>query len=518
MGNKYRGSAGRKGRESGDHGERDAETADDSRESAEETVRRATGRIDTLADDRAEAAVDVESPGDADALPRIGDDSPLDDVEIGDELDGFEVFVVGGAVRDGLRGGSRPPDDVDLMAVPRPEANIEDPVDELDSREELTTIDPESSFPVFLDSRDREVALPRTEESTGAGFKAFDVHLVPPDTPVEEAVAIDMERRDLRYNAIAYNPETGALHDPHGGREDLRDGRVRHVSDAFAEDPIRVLRMARFSARFDHEVDPETRELAREVAPDLEAVPGDRVRMEVEKAFKQADDPRRFFDEAREADALEVALPEIAALADDTGGEGAEDADGASAADADTDSRYERTMDLMTDVQGRRPNDGAALFASLGRYAGDTPESGIAAIRSAADRIGMDGDTEETMVAARRLGDEAADTLGGDDPDADDVVALVETLDGGRTASYTPEVALDIAAAERDDLDAERARSRVETAREVIDSVDGATVFDAEDLEPADLGPDGEVTGDEFGALLDDYRAERYRERRSGSG
>ena len=548
MGNKYRAdSPGSDGGTRAEHANRDDGTDDAVRDRADRTVQ------DAIAD----ATTRTDTPGDVDdsELPTVAADSALNDIEIGDELDDFEVFVVGGAVRDDLREGDRPPDDIDLMAVPRPEAEIDDPVDELDDRDRLRTVDAEDAFPVFLDSEGREVALPRTEESTGAGFKAFDVTLVPPDTPVEEAVSTDLERRDLRYNALAYNPESGELHDPHGGREDLRDGRVRHVSEAFAEDPVRVLRMSRFAARFDHDVDEDTRVLAREVAPDLEAVPGDRTRMEMEKAFKQADDPRRFFDEARKVGALRVALPEVESLAADssderagiavesdtgtaadtatgagvaTGTETGDGGDGGTRADsadtADGVDAYERTMETISTVHEYSPNDRGGMFAALGRHMGesspddpgtdagagadDDTEVGERSIRGLADRVGMDGEAERTMLASHRLGNDV-DALGSGDVEDEEVVGLVERLDGDRTGMYTPETAIDVASV-NDDFDRERAERRVERARDAIESVDGGTVFQAEDLSPEDIGEDGELTGAEFGDLIDRYRVEEY--------
>lgn len=444
-----------------------------------------------------------------DELATITADSPLNDITVGDGLNGFEVFVVGGAVRDELRDSDQSPDDIDLMAVARPDGGIEDAEAELEGREGLHTVDPEDAFPVFLDSKGREVALPRTEENTGAGYKESAVTTVPSDTPVGEAVEIDLERRDLRYNALAYNPRSGKLHDPHGGREDLRDGRVRHVSEAFAEDPIRVLRMARFAARFDHEVDEETQVLARDVAPDLDNVPGERICMEMEKAFKQAEEPRRFFDEIREVDALRVALPEIAALANGDNGTGC---------NIDI---YDQTMQTLSTVHRENPNSRGGMFASLGRFMGFSrsvtdEESSIGAktdtgertIHGFAGRLGLDSDAERTMLAAYRLNDDIVE-LGGDEVDAREVVPLIERLDGDRTGLYSPEVALNVAADEND-FDRERAQHRIRCGREAIATVEGETVFRDENLSPADIGPGGTLTGNEFGNLVESYRVKEY--------
>src|SRR5690606_35991887 len=100
-------------------------------------------------------------------------------------------------------------------------------------------------FPVFLHPETQEeYALARTERKTGPGYKGFEVHAAP-DVTLEE----DLRRRDLTINAMAMTPD-GALIDPFGGQEDLRLGILRHVSPAFVEDPVRILRVARFAARY----------------------------------------------------------------------------------------------------------------------------------------------------------------------------------------------------------------------------------------------------------------------------
>ena len=101
-------------------------------------------------------------------------------------------------------------------------------------------------FPVFLHPQtNEEYALARTERKTGPGYRGFDTRFSP-DVTLEQ----DLERRDLTLNAIAKDVETGELIDPFGGERDLRDRVLRHVSNAFVEDPVRVLRAARFAARF----------------------------------------------------------------------------------------------------------------------------------------------------------------------------------------------------------------------------------------------------------------------------
>src|SRR5687767_5617037 len=108
-------------------------------------------------------------------------------------------------------------------------------------------------FPVFLHpATHQEYALARTERKSGRGYKGFTVY-ASPEVTLDE----DLRRRDLTINAMARG-EDGALVDPFGGKKDLESGVLRHVSEAFAEDPVRILRLARFAARFGFDVAPDT--------------------------------------------------------------------------------------------------------------------------------------------------------------------------------------------------------------------------------------------------------------------
>ncbi len=154
----------------------------------------------------------------------------------------MKTYIVGGAVRDRLLGW--PVVDRDYVVVGATPAQMValgyQPVGK--------------DFPVFLHpDTHAEYALARTERKSGHGYKGFTVHAAP-DVTLEE----DLSRRDLTINAIAED-ETGALIDPYGGQRDLAAKTFRHVSAAFAEDPVRILRVARFAARFtDFAVAPET--------------------------------------------------------------------------------------------------------------------------------------------------------------------------------------------------------------------------------------------------------------------
>lgn len=210
----------------------------------------------------------------------------------------MQVYLVGGAVRDKLLG--RPVKDRDYVVVgATPEA-----------MERLGYRRVGADFPVFLHPETHcEYALARTERKTGRGYHGFVVHAAP-DVTLEQ----DLARRDLTINAMAEGPD-GVLVDPFGGADDLARGILRHVSPAFAEDPLRVLRVARFAARFGFEVAPETLELMRAIvaADELEALTPERVWAEFERALSETR-PRRFFEVLRACHALARLLPEVDAL------------------------------------------------------------------------------------------------------------------------------------------------------------------------------------------------------------
>ena len=204
--------------------------------------------------------------------------------------------MVGGAVRDALLG--LPVNDRDWVVVgATPEAMVEQgylPVGK--------------DFPVFLHPRTKEEhALARTERKTAPGYRGFSISAEPGVTLDE-----DLARRDLTINAIAQD-ETGQLVDPFQGRRDLSQRVLRHVTDAFREDPVRILRVARFAARFaDFTLAPETLQLMREMVQGGEAdhlVP-ERVWQELARGLMEPT-PSRMFELLRECGALERILPEV---------------------------------------------------------------------------------------------------------------------------------------------------------------------------------------------------------------
>lgn len=210
----------------------------------------------------------------------------------------MQVYLVGGAVRDGRLG---------LPVTERDWCVVGGTEDELLEQGYKRV---GKSFPVFLHPETgEEYALARTERKTGPGHGGFAV-IAPPTVTIEE----DLERRDLTINAMAESAE-GELVDPYGGLADLSARKLRHVSTAFREDPLRVLRTARFAARFaslGFEVAEETKALMRTMADDgeLETLVGERVWQETSKALGYPQ-PDVYFSTLRECGALARVFPEI---------------------------------------------------------------------------------------------------------------------------------------------------------------------------------------------------------------
>ena len=211
----------------------------------------------------------------------------------------MQIYMVGGAVRDALLG--LPVQDRDWVVVgATPEALAAQgyvPVGK--------------DFPVFLHPASREeYALARTERKTAQGYRGFAVHAAP-DVTLEE----DLARRDLTINAIAQGDD-GVLTDPYGGQRDIAARVLRHVTDAFAEDPVRILRVARFAARFpDFSIAPDTMALMQRMVTDgeVDALVPERVWQELARGL-MAQQPSRMFEVLRECGALTKLLPEVARL------------------------------------------------------------------------------------------------------------------------------------------------------------------------------------------------------------
>ena len=213
----------------------------------------------------------------------------------------MQIYKVGGAVRDRLLG--QPVTDIDWVVVG---ASAEDML-----AKGFRPVG--ADFPVFLHpSSGEEYALARTERKSGRGYGGFIFH-ASPDVTLEE----DLIRRDLTINAMAED-EHGNLTDPYHGQADLDARLLRHVSPAFAEDPLRVLRVARFSARYaamGFKVVPETLSLMRQLAEsgELQALTPERSWKEISRALME-EQPQVFIQVLRDCGALAVLFPEVDAL------------------------------------------------------------------------------------------------------------------------------------------------------------------------------------------------------------
>jgi tRNA nucleotidyltransferase (CCA-adding enzyme) len=211
----------------------------------------------------------------------------------------MRTYIVGGAVRDALLG--LPVNDRDWVVVG---ATPHDMI-------AAGYLPVGKDFPVFLHPQTREeYALARTERKTARGYHGFGFH-AEPDVTLEQ----DLARRDLTINAMAQD-EHGLVIDPYGGRADLQARILRHVTDAFREDPVRILRVARFAARFTaFSLAPETLTLMREMvaAGEVDALVPERVWQELARGLMQ-ERPSRMFQVLRDCGALERLLPEVERL------------------------------------------------------------------------------------------------------------------------------------------------------------------------------------------------------------
>lgn len=216
------------------------------------------------------------------------------------ELKELKTYLVGGAVRDKLL--NRESKDRDYVVVG---STIEE-------MEKLGFEKVGADFPVFLHPITKEeYALARTEIKTGKGYNGFTTFFSK-ETTLEE----DLARRDLTINAIAYDEKNNVYIDPYKGMEDLKNKVLRHTTEAFKEDPLRVLRLARFYARYkDFSIAKETKDFCHSLLEELNDLTPERVWKEIEKVFTE-EKPSRFFYFLEEIGALKIIMPELANLKD----------------------------------------------------------------------------------------------------------------------------------------------------------------------------------------------------------
>ncbi|CAB1277336.1 multifunctional CCA addition/repair protein [Candidatus Nitrosacidococcus tergens] len=210
----------------------------------------------------------------------------------------MKIYLVGGAIRDKLLGYPIKERDYVIVGTTSEELIAQG----------FTSVG--KDFPVFLHPETKEeYALARTERKTKPGYKGFQVY-ASPEITLEE----DLQRRDLTINAIAQD-ENGTLIDPFGGQRDLKNKILRHISLAFVEDPVRILRIARFAARFNFSIASETLDLMRQMVTNREVdhLTPERVWKELERALQEKY-PQNFFKTLRACDALAKIFPEIESL------------------------------------------------------------------------------------------------------------------------------------------------------------------------------------------------------------
>jgi tRNA nucleotidyltransferase (CCA-adding enzyme) len=341
------------------------------------------------------------------------------------------IYEVGGAIRDELLG--LPVKDRDYVVVGAT----------ADEMIKLGYRPVGRDFPVFLHPETHEEhALARTERKTARGYHGFEFHAAP-DVTLEQ----DLERRDLTINAIARD-EDGRLIDPYNGAEDLSAGILRHVSPAFAEDPVRILRVARFAARFGFDIAPETFELMRSMVEsgEADALVSERVWQELARGFMEKR-PSRMLEVLHECGALQKVAPEIAALFEEPQrAQGALDAlDAAAAAEDTLEVRF------------------AALARVLDPYAVD----------SLAGRLKLPASVRDLALLAARHGNTILDAEG---LTADAILDLLNAADAWRRPERFEELLRAAAAGERG---VERAAQRLRRARDAAAAVDAGAIAKA---------------------------------------
>ena len=230
-------------------------------------------------------------------------------------------ILVGGVVRDfvmqGIPRGAQAPDpdasqDVDIevfgLTLPRLQDALSSKFFRWDEVGEHFSV---LKVNVLGFNNPVDLSIPRYEASTGDGHKEFEV-MANPDLTFKEAA----RRRDFTMNSMGYNLITSELLDPYNGKIDIQLGVIRHVSDAFSEDPLRPLRAARFAARFNFRIDPETLGVMGSMSDMALSLPSERVWMELEKVLLEGKEIHRFFNYLGLTGWLEILFPEVASLRD----------------------------------------------------------------------------------------------------------------------------------------------------------------------------------------------------------
>ena len=341
----------------------------------------------------------------------------------------MKIYAVGGSVRDELLG--LPVTDRDFVVVgTTPQEMVK-----------LGYKPVGKDFPVFLhpDTKE-EYALARTERKTARGYHGFEFHAAP-DVTLEQ----DLARRDLTINAIARD-EAGTLIDPFGGAADLKARVLRHVGPAFGEDPVRILRVARFAARFGFEIAPETLQQMRAMVAHGEAAAlvAERVWQELARGLME-ERPSRMFEVLAECGASAIVVPELATLI-------------AGAAGA-------RRLAAL-DAAAKRGLGLAARFAVIAMHAGEQ------AINSMCERLRVPQDCRELALAAARC---CADVANAAELRAAALLKLLHETDALRRPERFAQL-LDVCAVTADQPASAAATSRLKDALAAARDVDAGAI------------------------------------------
>ena len=340
----------------------------------------------------------------------------------------MKIYCVGGAVRDELLG--LPVKDRDYVVVGATPEEM--------TRQGYRPVG--RDFPVFLHPETHEeYALARTERKTARGYHGFEFHAAP-DVTLEQ----DLARRDLTINAIARDMD-GKLIDPHDGAADLKAGVLRHVSSAFKEDPVRILRVARFAARFGFRIAPETQKLMRQMVEngEADALVSERVWQELARGLMEKR-PSRMFEVLRECGALARIAPELDALWDD----------------AETAASAMGALDGVAQAGTTLP----ARFATLTRFLEPL------AVESVATRLKLPSDCRDLALLAARHANAMADAA---ELEAPALLELFNAVDLWRRPERLSELA---AAALAGEPDAATARASLERARDAVLAVNAGAI------------------------------------------
>jgi len=361
----------------------------------------------------------------------------LDTPNIKQDLNELEYWIVGGAVRDVML--DKKPKDRDYVVIGAT-------ADEMKNRgfQPIKA----SNFPVFQDSNGDEWALARKETKKGEGYHGFETFT--DDVTLRE----DLQRRDFTINAIAYNPEKDVYDYPvavknnieaHSIR-DLKQGILRHITDSFEEDPVRILRLARFAGRLPNfEIDDDTMQYAQEnsykldLANNNSTIPAERINQEITKALKEAENPVRFMEVMKQTGALNYILPELQEYEDISAGPHKHHAEG------DLWTHTMMVLEEMHKIDANNPDKLLmALVHDIGKIktqnqenSGGHDKKGIPIIEEICGRLKLSNSKTEKMKDASRhhMRTFNVDPYSPDSMKAGKVIKLVEQMRTGKGAT-----------------------------------------------------------------------------------